>query len=248
MSEITSSSSTMTSFSMVETSISKTMLGTTMKLNDSNYLLWVHVFHIFIGAQNKLAYLYSLHLLIRIPRMWQLTRDYFVMTWLLNSLEERISSSVMFLPTAKDMWDTLKVMYGNEKISSRVFEIYERLFELKQGDRSVLKYYGEVKVLIDELEMHRHWGGIVRISQCQSFCLPWVLHYDPRCEVRFWKEIVFPRWLPPSSPSASPSDLDIPVTLRKGKRSCIDHFISNFVSYYHLNPTFWQFALFVFWV
>jgi len=79
-----------------------------------------------------------------------------VMTWLLNSLEERISSSVMFLPTAKDMWDTLKVMYGNEKISSRVFEIYERLFELKQGDRSVLKYYGEVKVLIDELEMHRH--------------------------------------------------------------------------------------------
>jgi len=38
-----------------------------------------------------------------------------VMTWLLNSLKEKISDSVMFLTTAKDMWDTLNVMYDNEK-------------------------------------------------------------------------------------------------------------------------------------
>ena len=37
------------------------------------------------------------------------------MTWLLNILEEKISGSVMFLPTAKDMWDTLKVVYENTK-------------------------------------------------------------------------------------------------------------------------------------
>ena len=54
-----------------------------------------------------------------------------MITWLLNSLEEKISSSVMFLNTAKDVWDTLKVMYGNEKNPSRIFETYERLFELK---------------------------------------------------------------------------------------------------------------------
>ena len=60
-----------------------------------------------------------------------------MMTWLLNSLKGKINDSVMFLPTTKDMWDTLKVMYSNEKSPSRVFEIYERLFELKQGDRSV---------------------------------------------------------------------------------------------------------------
>ena len=53
------------------------------------------------------------------------------------------------------MWNTLKVMYENKKNLSRVFEIYERLFELKQGDRSVHEFYGEVKDLIDELEMHQ---------------------------------------------------------------------------------------------
>ena len=42
-----------------------------------------------------------------------------MITWLLNSLEEKISGSVMFMPTAKDMWDTLKVMYDNEKNPSR---------------------------------------------------------------------------------------------------------------------------------
>jgi len=78
-----------------------------------------------------------------------------VMTWLLNSLKEKINSSVMFMSTAKDMWDTLKMMYGDEKNLSTVFKIYERLFELKQGDRSIHEFYGELKSLIDELEMHQ---------------------------------------------------------------------------------------------
>jgi len=53
------------------------------------------------------------------------------MTWFFNSLEEKIDGSVMFLTTAKEKWNTLKVMYGNEN-PSKVFEIYERMFELKQ--------------------------------------------------------------------------------------------------------------------
>ena len=47
------------------------------------------------------------------------------------------------------------MMYVNEKNSSRVFEIYEHLFELKQGDKSVAEFYGEPKSLVDDLEMHQ---------------------------------------------------------------------------------------------
>jgi len=60
----------------------------------------------------------------------------------------KISGNVMFFTTAKEMWNTLKVMYRNEKNPLRVFEIYEHLFELKQGDKSVLESYGELKGLI----------------------------------------------------------------------------------------------------
>ena len=45
------------------------------------------------------------------------------------------------------------MMYDNEKNASSVFEIYEGLFELKQGDRYVFEFYGELKSLINELEM-----------------------------------------------------------------------------------------------
>jgi len=75
-----------------------------------------------------------------------------VMTWLL-SLEEKISGSFIFLTTAKETLDTLEVMYENEKNSVRVFEIYERLFNLKQGEKYVPEFYGELKSLIDKLEM-----------------------------------------------------------------------------------------------
>ena len=88
----------------------------------------------------------------------------------------------MFLTTAKEMWETLKVMYDNEKNPSRVFEIYEHLFELKQGDRFVPELYGELKGLIDELEMHQpdvtdaatlrgYHRDIVWISRYENFYL-----------------------------------------------------------------------------
>ena len=47
------------------------------------------------------------------------------------------------------------MMYGNEKNSSRVFEIYEHLFELKHGDKSVAEFYLELKCLVNEMEMHQ---------------------------------------------------------------------------------------------
>jgi len=43
--------------------------------------------------------------------------------------------------------------------------------------------------------------------------------------------------------SAPPSDLDVPIALCKGKRSCIVHLIFHFASYDRLNPSFRQFAL-----
>ena len=53
----------------------------------------------------------------------------------------------MFLAIAKEMWDTLKVMYGNEKNYSRVLEIYERLFELNQGDKSNTSFMANSRAL-----------------------------------------------------------------------------------------------------
>ena len=72
---------------MVETSIPKTMFGTTVKLNGSNYLLWAQAFRIFIDAQNKLSHLLqNPHATSGPTYVTWLMGDYSVMTWLLNSI------------------------------------------------------------------------------------------------------------------------------------------------------------------
>jgi len=48
---------------------------------------------------------------------------------------------------------------------------------------------------------------------------------------------------PPPQPSAPFYDLDVPIALRKGKRSYTDHLISHFVSYDRLTLSFYHFAL-----
>jgi len=68
-------------------------------------------------------------------------------------------------------------MYENEKNLSKVFETYEPLFKLKQADRSMPEFYGELNSLIDELEMHQLIVTdavtlrSTKISQCRSFYL-----------------------------------------------------------------------------
>jgi len=47
------------------------------------------------------------------------------------------------------------VIYVNKKNPSRMSEIYECLFELKQRDKFAPEFYGEVTSLIDELKVHQ---------------------------------------------------------------------------------------------
>ncbi|KAK4390000.1 Retrovirus-related Pol polyprotein from transposon TNT 1-94 [Sesamum angolense] len=69
-------------------------------------------------------------------------------------MEESVSANVMFLNTAKAMWDALHDMYSHEKNISRVFELYERLFSLKQDGRAVSDYFALLKGTSDEILLY----------------------------------------------------------------------------------------------
>ena len=53
-------------------------------------------------------------------------------------------------------------MYGNEKKPSRVFEIYERLFEFKQEDRSISEFMENSKVLL--MKVRKEDGGFLGLE------------------------------------------------------------------------------------
>lgn len=51
-----------------------------------------------------------------------------VITLLLNYVEEKMSSGVMFLTVAKEIRDARKEIYDNEKNMYMVFELYKQFF------------------------------------------------------------------------------------------------------------------------
>lgn len=70
-------------------------------------------------------------------------------------MELIIASDVMFLTLVKKIWEMLKETYAHEKNISWVFEIYEWLFSLQQGDQSVQDLYTFLRAFMDELEIHQ---------------------------------------------------------------------------------------------
>ena len=49
----------------------------------------------------------------------------------------------------------MRLTYGHEKNISTVFEVYEQLFTLRQGDQSVHEHFTLLRALLDEFEVYQ---------------------------------------------------------------------------------------------
>ncbi|KAL3751835.1 hypothetical protein ACJRO7_012637 [Eucalyptus globulus] len=132
---------------------------TTIKLNgSSNYLLWAQAVKVYINAKGKLHYLTT-------DPPDENSRDYngwmrendTLLVWLWNSMEPSIAANVMFHTTAKGVWDDLMESYSQDKNMSRVYELYEKIFNFKQGDKSLGEYYSALKV---EFQVAKFLSGL----------------------------------------------------------------------------------------
>ena len=81
--------------------------------------------------------------------------DQLVLATLQSSLEQTILVSYSYVETAKELWDTLKEVYGNESNICRIFEIQRALNTLHQGGKEFKDHFGEFRRLWGELEMLR---------------------------------------------------------------------------------------------
>ncbi|KAK0596299.1 hypothetical protein LWI29_014460 [Acer saccharum] len=77
-----------------------------------------------------------------------------VMAWLVNSMEEDISSNYLGYSTAKEKWDSLTEMYSDLGNQSQIYELQLKLGESKQGSDTVTKYFGRLKRLWQDLDMY----------------------------------------------------------------------------------------------
>ena len=68
-----------------------------------------------------------------------------VMTWLVNSMEEDISSNYMCYSMAQELWENINQMYYDLGNQSRIFELILKIGDLHQGEDTVTKYFKSLK-------------------------------------------------------------------------------------------------------
>ncbi|GAV58400.1 UBN2_3 domain-containing protein [Cephalotus follicularis] len=130
---------------------------TSHKRNGNFFLRWSQSVLLVIQGKGKIEYITGK---VQQPDVndpiyenWELNNS-IVMTWLINSMELHISHTYLFLRTAKAIWDVVNKNYSDLENASQVFEIKNKLNDLRQGSMDITEYYNELQMLWQELDLH----------------------------------------------------------------------------------------------
>ena len=77
-----------------------------------------------------------------------------VLSWLIRSLDPSITQSVIWMDKAYEVWQELRERFSQGDLF-RIADLQDEIASLKQGDQSVTKYFTELKILWDELDVFR---------------------------------------------------------------------------------------------
>lgn len=113
--------------------ISKKLLGT------ENYATWKRSMQIALSAKNKLVIVTGEFMApdAKSPLFahWKRVND-MVMTWILNTVSDEISSSMNYMDDAYSVWDELNERFAVVS-GHKIYETQRDLFKLEQGNDSV---------------------------------------------------------------------------------------------------------------
>ncbi|CAB4303479.1 unnamed protein product [Prunus armeniaca] len=125
-------------------------------LNEFNYLPWLRVVTLALGGRSKLGFINGN---IEAPDVsspnyesW-LCKDQLVMSWLLNSMEQKVAEIFSFYKSSFHLWEAIKEMYGNQNNSTCVFQLKKDIASLQQEGKPFIQLLGSMKSMWNELEL-----------------------------------------------------------------------------------------------
>ncbi|KAL0874896.1 hypothetical protein Bca101_024601 [Brassica carinata] len=138
----------------------------TLKLNDSNYLLWKTQLESLLSSQKILGFVNGAvpapaptrsviegDVTVQQPNpqydAWVCT-DQLVRSWIFGTLSEEVLGSVHTLQTSRDVWLSLAENFNKSSLS-REFSLRRSLQLLSKKDKTLAEYYREFKTLCDSL-------------------------------------------------------------------------------------------------
>jgi len=89
-------------------------------------------------------------------RTWK-TENHMVMSWLINSMTNKIGENFLLYGTAKEIWNATRETYSSSENTSELFKIEAALHDLCQGDLSITQYFNTLCrhwQLLDMFEIH----------------------------------------------------------------------------------------------
>lgn len=73
-----------------------------------------------------------------------------IVSWILNTIEPNLRSTVSYMENAPDLWKDIKERFPVVN-GPRILQLKSELAECKQKGMTIVTYYGKLKILWDEL-------------------------------------------------------------------------------------------------
>ncbi|PNX88427.1 hypothetical protein L195_g044532, partial [Trifolium pratense] len=125
-------------------------------LNHSNYHSWTKSMRRPLGAKNKFDFVDGT---IPVPNPFDPSYkawcrcNMLIHSWIMNSVEESIAQSIVYLENVIDVWNELKERFSRGDFI-RISELQIEIYGLKQGTKSISEFFTALKLLWVELEAY----------------------------------------------------------------------------------------------
>ncbi|XP_028752063.1 uncharacterized protein LOC114711801 [Neltuma alba] len=140
------------------------------KLIGRNYREWAQAMRLAIGGRGKLGLITGESTAPSDPKsskmqQW-LTDNSLMCSWLINATSPSLKRSFMYLPTTKDMWDAVRESYFDGEDLAHLYDLKTRIWNIKQGTRTVTDYWLELIGLWQELDMiiEEEWSSSINAA------------------------------------------------------------------------------------
>lgn len=125
-----------------------TMKLSSILLNGLNYVAWSRAVTLSLGGKATLGHINGK---AKQPKCndpkfddWEATNR-MVMSWLINSMELEIAEIFTFSESAKELWDSVKLLYGHQNNVAQVYELQRAIANEKQKETSFAVHLGNLK-------------------------------------------------------------------------------------------------------